>query len=141
MKTAIKARLRYYPAYNAIPLRSRRQIEDNLHLRKGWMLYFAAIGNPPCVVAFSRKRAIGWTTVLPRGTWNRYRRSIQVFVLPRFRRNGVGTKLIERLMERCQLFGKNVAIANNQTKQAQRFFKAIGFVSPTPRNEKPHRNH
>lgn len=133
--------MRFYLRYTAIPLASRRQIEATLDLTNGWMVYWAKQSAPPAVLALRQGRPIGWAICAPRGTWSRWRRTVMVFVLPEHRRQGIGRALIERLYERCNLFDKNVSISDTHSKQAKRFFRALGFVTPTPRNETPHRTH
>jgi GNAT superfamily N-acetyltransferase len=68
---------------------------------------------------------VGWAAVFREGRRAR-KPQIQIYVLPAHRRQGVGTKLVARLLERERLLDVSLWLWHD-SRVAARFYEACGF--------------
>jgi len=116
-------RLRYFEFYEQIPKRARIAIQKRLGIRDGYMRSLAEFTNARCVVAFRQGRPIAWCALIPKrggAPW------MQVFVLRRWRRRGLGRRMVIRMCARAKLWGKPCR-HSSYSKALNRFFDASGF--------------
>jgi GNAT superfamily N-acetyltransferase len=122
-------RLRYFEFYEDIPRHHRAAIQKSLGLRNGVMRTLADYDNARCVVAFLRNKPIGWATLLP--TRRNHRREgpwLNIYVLPKHRRKGLGRALMRRMVGRANLWGRPCC-RTTHSLAATRFFLKTGFTS------------
>ena len=137
-------RLRCYEHFSDIPLFTAAKILDRLGLRGGWMRKRALQFNPQTVVAYLQTSTIldrpddgeliqvpywlpiGWLTVTKKGAWGNRRPQVQVFVEPRYRQAGLGTKLVQRAITRWKLDGKAVQVSPDDAG-IEKFFTKAGL--------------
>ncbi len=128
--------IRFYKRFSDIASQTRDRIQRRLGYKRGPMRRLASKHDPECVVAFADSKVIGWVALFRPGQCDevvkkKYRsmkhKAVQIFVQKKFRRLGVGERMMNRLCERKNLHDGERIIRFEPNKKAGRFFKAVGF--------------
>jgi GNAT superfamily N-acetyltransferase len=107
-----------YPRFSEIPKDIRNCILITLGISGGMMRGAAKRYNPLCMVGFDQNIPIGWACYFPNKG-----KILYCFVKPGYRRRGIGTELMNRLLSNWgEIDGLTVYFEN---KVAEAFFLSI----------------
>ena len=120
----------FYPAYTEMPRLMR--VGCQLCTMNGGMMRFRAIdGNAPCAVEHQGNRVLGWACRLREDNGDA---ACMIYVMPRFRRRGIGTRLIDVLFTNEKLWDSTVWVWDG-TKRSKAFY--IHAIDNNPKREVP----
>lgn len=118
-------RVRYFPAYGGMPAATKAAVQ-RLGMPGGVMRTRAI--RYPCAVTIASFGSIivGWATCHPKRSWNNPGAWLQCYVSPHWRRTGIGTRLIDRLMDEQDLWGGKMVMVCEASRRGEAFWaKAI----------------
>jgi GNAT superfamily N-acetyltransferase len=124
----VRLRYRHYKKFSDVPERQRAAIVFGLGKPHGRMRRMACKFDPPCVVATLSGDPVAWAARFKRHRLSIHPRrpDLQVYVGPAYRRVGVGTSVLNRLLVRERLLGRAVYV-HPETRAAKAFFDNCGF--------------
>lgn len=125
-------KVQFFKTYYSLPNKAQREIQRDLGYKQGVIRILAEVINPSCAIARADGKIVGWAIFVKAGQWYRSpkRNQFQLFVRPEYRRKGVGTFLLDKLMTGARLRRGTRVGWQATTKAADRFFKTSGLLEP-----------
>jgi GNAT superfamily N-acetyltransferase len=120
--------LRAYERFSDAPTHDVAIVMGRLGLHGGAMRQRALRHDPHCVIACLPnplgRWPVAWLTLTKAGAWGCRYRVVQVFVEPRWRRRGIGKRLVRLMMQRWGT--RNLGVIDDG-RGVRKFYKEAGL--------------